>query len=82
MPRPFPCFLAAAAIVAMLSAATAGLAAGGAAAQVPNFEVDPTGSKGNIYTTETYNGARLQRFLYEGTGPVKKAVQGPPGPSR
>lgn len=27
-------------------------------------------SKGNIYTGETYEGKRLQRFLYKGTGPV------------
>ena len=25
-----------------------------------------TDSKGNIYTTETYDGRRLQRFLYKG----------------
>jgi hypothetical protein len=30
---------------------------------VHNVAVD---SKGNLYTTETYNGARLQRFLYKG----------------
>ena len=35
-----------------------------------------TDSKGNIYTTETYNGARLQRFLFKGVGPVAKADQG------
>ena len=27
-------------------------------------------SKGNIYTTETYTGARLQKFSYKGMGPV------------
>jgi hypothetical protein len=36
-------------------------------------------SKGNIYTTETYNGARVQRFIYKGVGPVN-AVQGVPWP--
>jgi hypothetical protein len=41
-----------------------------------------TDSKGNVYTTETYNGARLQRFLYKGVGPVKKVEQGPPWPSK
>jgi len=31
-----------------------------------------TDSKGNLYVTETYTGARLQRFLYKGVGPVEK----------
>ena len=35
-----------------------------------------TDSKGNIYTTETYRGQRVQRFLYKGMGPVTKADQG------
>jgi DNA-binding beta-propeller fold protein YncE len=39
-----------------------------------------TDSKGNIYTTETYNGARVQRFLYKGVGPVSRPVQGVPWP--
>jgi DNA-binding beta-propeller fold protein YncE len=38
-----------------------------------------TDSKGNIYTTETYTGARVQRFLYKGVGNVP-AEQGPPWP--
>lgn len=29
-----------------------------------------TDSKGNIYTTETYEGKRLQKFVYKGMGPV------------
>ena len=29
-------------------------------------------SKGNLYTTETYNGARVQRFLYKGIRAVSK----------
>jgi hypothetical protein len=33
-------------------------------------------SKGNLYTTETYQGRRVQRFLYKGLGPVTKKVQG------
>jgi DNA-binding beta-propeller fold protein YncE len=33
-------------------------------------------SKGNIYTTETYEGKRVQRFLYKGMGPVQKENQG------
>ena len=32
-----------------------------------------TDSKGNIYTTETYEGKRVQRFLYKGLGPVPAA---------
>jgi DNA-binding beta-propeller fold protein YncE len=35
-----------------------------------------TDSKGNIYTTETYRGQRVQRFLYKGLGPVAKQDQG------
>jgi DNA-binding beta-propeller fold protein YncE len=35
-----------------------------------------TDSKGNIYTTETYRGQRLQRFMYKGMGPVTKKDQG------
>ena len=39
-----------------------------------------TDSMGNIYTTETYTGARVQRFLYTGLGPVSAADQGVPWP--
>jgi hypothetical protein len=35
-----------------------------------------TDSKGNLYATETYTGARVQRFLYKGVGPVTKRDQG------
>src|ERR1700719_2273609 len=35
-----------------------------------------TDSKGNIYTTETYRGQRLQKFVYKGMGPVTKEEQG------
>jgi hypothetical protein len=35
-----------------------------------------TDSKGNLYATETYTGARVQRFIYKGVGPVVKADQG------
>jgi DNA-binding beta-propeller fold protein YncE len=35
-----------------------------------------TDSHGNLYTTETYTGARVQRFIYKGIGPVTKAEQG------
>jgi DNA-binding beta-propeller fold protein YncE len=35
-----------------------------------------TDSKGNIYTTETYEGRRLQRFLYKGIHNVPRADQG------
>ncbi|HWE52074.1 MAG TPA: hypothetical protein VG273_19935 [Bryobacteraceae bacterium] len=38
-----------------------------------------TDSKGNLYVTETYTGARVQRFLYKGVGPVER-VQGVPWP--
>ena len=33
-------------------------------------------SKGNIYTTETYEGKRVQRFVYKGLAPVTKHDQG------
>jgi hypothetical protein len=35
-----------------------------------------TDSKGNIYTTETYRGQRIQKFVYKGMGPVAKEHQG------
>ena len=35
-----------------------------------------TDSKGNIYTAETYEGRRLQKFIYKGMGPVTKQDQG------
>jgi hypothetical protein len=35
-----------------------------------------TDTKGNIYTTETYEGKRVQRFIYKGIGPVTKQEQG------
>ena len=35
-----------------------------------------TDSKGNIYTTETYEGKRLQKFRYKGVGAVKRGNQG------
>jgi hypothetical protein len=35
-----------------------------------------TDSKGNLYTAETYTGARVQRFIYKGVGPVAKTDQG------
>jgi DNA-binding beta-propeller fold protein YncE len=40
-----------------------------------------TDSKGNIFTTETYRGQRVQKFVYKGLGPVTKADQGPPWPA-
>ena len=33
-------------------------------------------SRGNIYTTETYEGKRVQKFVYKGMGPVTKKDQG------
>jgi hypothetical protein len=38
-------------------------------------------SKGNIYTTETYEGKRLQKFVYKGIGAVPRD-QGVPWPAR
>jgi DNA-binding beta-propeller fold protein YncE len=35
-----------------------------------------TDSKGNIYTTETYRGQRVQKFIYKGMAPVTSKDQG------
>ena len=35
-----------------------------------------TDSQGNLYTTETYHGRRLQKFVYKGLAPVTKKHQG------
>lgn len=35
-----------------------------------------TDSKGNVYTTETYEGKRIQKFVNKGVGPVPKKEQG------
>jgi len=41
-----------------------------------------TDSKGNIYTTETWRGQRVQRFLYKGLAPVTSKDQGVPWPKQ
>jgi DNA-binding beta-propeller fold protein YncE len=41
-----------------------------------------TDSKGNIYTTETYEGKRVQKFVYKGLGPVTRQNQGVVWPRR
>ena len=41
-----------------------------------------TDSRGNIYTTETYEGKRVQKFVYKGIGPVTKQNQGVIWPRR
>jgi DNA-binding beta-propeller fold protein YncE len=35
-----------------------------------------TDSKGNLYTTETYEGKRIQKFVFKGVGPVRAPNQG------
>jgi hypothetical protein len=35
-----------------------------------------TNSKGDIFTTETFRGQRVQKFVYKGLGPVTKPDQG------
>ena len=35
-----------------------------------------TDSRGNVYTTETYEGKRIQKFMYKGLGPVTRMNQG------
>jgi hypothetical protein len=44
---------------------------------VHNLDTD---SKGNLYSAETYTGARVQRFVYKGLRPVTKKDQGVPWP--
>lgn len=44
---------------------------------VHNLDTD---SSGNLYATETYTGARVQRFIFRGVGPVTKPEQGVPWP--
>ena len=39
-------------------------------------------SHGNLFTTETYEGKRVQRFLYKGLRTVTKREQGVPWPGR
>jgi DNA-binding beta-propeller fold protein YncE len=41
-----------------------------------------TDSRGNIYTTETYEGKRVQKFVYKGIGPVTDRDQGVLWPGR
>jgi DNA-binding beta-propeller fold protein YncE len=41
-----------------------------------------TDSKGNIYTTETYEGKRIQKFVYRGLGPIPAQAQGALWPQR
>ncbi|MCC6392061.1 MAG: hypothetical protein IT167_15785, partial [Bryobacterales bacterium] len=41
-----------------------------------------TDSKGNIFTTETYHGQRVQKFVYKGIAPVAKKDQGVVWPPR
>jgi DNA-binding beta-propeller fold protein YncE len=41
-----------------------------------------TDSKGDIFTTETYRGQRVQKFVYKGLGPVTKKDQGVVWPKR
>ena len=41
-----------------------------------------TDSKGNIFTTETYEGKRVQKFKYKGVKQVKEKNQGVPWGSK
>jgi DNA-binding beta-propeller fold protein YncE len=41
-----------------------------------------TDSKGNVYTTETYRGQRVQKFVFKGVGPVTKQNQGTVWPTK
>ncbi|HEY8539744.1 MAG TPA: hypothetical protein VIL28_12815 [Steroidobacteraceae bacterium] len=41
-----------------------------------------TDSKGNIYTTETYEGKRIQKFVYKGIKSVPKQNMGPAWPAK
>jgi DNA-binding beta-propeller fold protein YncE len=41
-----------------------------------------TDSKGNLYTTETYEGKRIQKFVYKGLAPVTNKDQGVVWPTK
>jgi hypothetical protein len=41
-----------------------------------------TDSRGNLYTTETLEGKRVQKFLFKGTGPVTSQNRGVVWPTR
>jgi hypothetical protein len=41
-----------------------------------------TDSQGNVYTTETYEGKRLQKFVFKGIRPITSTNQGTVWPSR
>jgi DNA-binding beta-propeller fold protein YncE len=41
-----------------------------------------TDSRGNIYTTETFEGKRVQKFIDRGLAPVPDGPHGPPWPER
>jgi hypothetical protein len=41
-----------------------------------------TDSKGNIYTTETYRGQRVQKFVFKGVGAVASDYTGTPWPKK
>ena len=41
-----------------------------------------TDSKGNLYTTETYEGKRVQKFIYKGISSVPLGYQGVPWPKK
>ena len=41
-----------------------------------------TDSKGNIFTTETYRGQRVQKFVYKGLGSITKVDKGVVWPSK
>jgi hypothetical protein len=51
--------------------------AGNNGGQFHGLHMIATDSRGNIYTTETYTGKRLQRFLNKGMGAVPKSGQVP-----
>jgi hypothetical protein len=57
-------------------APTHGIRYCGAPGQFSALHSNATDSKGNIYTTETYEGKRLQKFVYKGLSAVTKSEQG------
>ena len=40
-----------------------------------------TDSQGNFYTTETYEGKRVQKFVYRGLRPIEQMQSGPAWPA-
>ena len=50
--------------------------------QLYGVHVIAADSQGNLFTAETYEGHRVQKFIYKGIGPVTKKYQGTLWPAK